>query len=415
MPSVFDWIGIGTTLAISALCLIFDTFLLMNQSCNFDFSDINDNKSSFSLFLQQHIKKESCPNQLYSNSRWKCDASPSKFTAITGDDPYPYTDPDSVMLFIIFHLILHMVWAFITSGVLLGQSSRRWNFLWLYSTASVLLYGGVVAGLFTVEIVEAKGCFDAAFKSEADKEVTDFATNFLQAQLVIPIYMSYGVVFWIFVLVLWCMMLAKVICKPSSGTKKDKPRSLSEAHSEDFSQKMNKRFNKAKNIEEDESGGSQDTLVKRSNVLPHHAPPPRESSSDWVYANPALVMDFDMVTSRGVPSSEAAVSSAAPKSFQNRTLSESSEASDGRRLGRPNSMPPLPAIDYKLPRASVKASVTRPVDRENRQKSSRKAIRTPSGKNMSASDYLRGGYRPSEKSLSEEDAGVHRYFVKLKE
>ena len=49
-----------------------------------------------------------------------------------------------------------MVWAFITSGVLLGQSSRRWNFLWLYSTASVLLYGGVVAGLFTVEIVEAK-------------------------------------------------------------------------------------------------------------------------------------------------------------------------------------------------------------------------------------------------------------------
>ena len=44
-------------------------------------------------------------------------------------------------------------------------------------------------------------------------------------------------------------------------------------------------------------------------------------------------MDFDMVTSRGVPSSEAAVSSAAPKSFQNRTLSESSEASDGRRLG----------------------------------------------------------------------------------
>ena len=123
--------------------------------------------------------------------------------------------------------------------------------------------------------------------------------------------------------------------------------------------------------------------------------------SDWVYANPALVMDFDMVTSRGVPSSEAAVSSAAPKSFQNRTLSESSEASDGRRLGRPNSMPPLPAIDYKLPRASV----TRPVDKENRQKSSRKAIRTPSGKNMSASDYLRGGYRPSEKSLSEE--GMH--------
>ena len=44
--------------AISALCLIFDTFLLMNQSCNFNFvSDRNDNASSFSLFLQQHIRK----------------------------------------------------------------------------------------------------------------------------------------------------------------------------------------------------------------------------------------------------------------------------------------------------------------------------------------------------------------------
>lgn len=117
-------------------------------------------------------------------------------------------------------------------------------------------------------------------------------------------------------------------------------------------------------------------------------------------------MDFDMVTSRGVPSSEAAVSSAAPKSFQ-RTLSESSGASDGRRLGRPNSMPPLPAIDYKLPRASV----TRSVHQENRQKSPKKAIRTPSGRNISASDYLRGGYRPSEKSLSEE--GMHFFFLTL--
>ena len=60
------------------------------------------------------------------------------------------------MLFVIFHLILHLVWAFVTSGVLLGRASRRWNFLWLYSTAAVLLYGAVVTGLFLVEIVESK-------------------------------------------------------------------------------------------------------------------------------------------------------------------------------------------------------------------------------------------------------------------
>ena len=60
------------------------------------------------------------------------------------------------MLFVIVHLILHVVWAFITSGVLLGQASRRWNFLWLCSTATILLYGAVVAGIFTVELVDAK-------------------------------------------------------------------------------------------------------------------------------------------------------------------------------------------------------------------------------------------------------------------
>ena len=121
---------------------------------------------------------------------------------------------------------------------------------------------------------------------------------------------------------------------------------------------------------------------------------------DWVYANPALVMDFDMVTSRGVPSSDVAASPTsptAPKSFH-RTMSNSSGTSEGRRLGRPTSMPPLPAIDYKLPRASV----TKTADQAKIQKSSRKAIRTPSGKSMSATEYLRGGYRPTEKSLSEE-------------
>ena len=120
-----------------------------------------------------------------------------------------------------------------------------------------------------------------------------------------------------------------------------------------------------------------------------------------------------MVTSRGVPftpakevpSSDVASASptARPKSFHrtdaHRTMSNSSGTSEGaRRLGRPTSLPPLPAIDYNLPRASV----TKTADQTKVQKSSRKAIRTPSGKSMSATEYLRGGYRPSEKSLSEE-------------
>ena len=107
---------------------------------------------------------------------------------------------------------------------------------------------------------------------------------------------------------------------------------------------------------------------------------------------------------------------ATPQTFQRFP----SETSESRKLGRPSSMPPLPDIDYKLPRTSVVSS--RPQSSYDLQrppvgqKATRKAIRTPSGRNMSASDYLRGGYKPSEKSLQEEqdDDGVQRFFVKLK-
>ena len=107
--------------------------------------------------------------------------------------------------------------------------------------------------------------------------------DILLGQLVFPIYMSYGVIFWIFILILWCMMLSKVLCNSTSHVPKSKRnpqnRSLSETHSEDYSQKMNKRFDKAQDIEEDESGTSHDTLVKRSKLVPHHAPPREPSSS----------------------------------------------------------------------------------------------------------------------------------------
>ena len=46
-------------------------------------------------------------------------------------------------------------------------------------------------------------------------------------------------------------------------------RSLSEAKSEDFNRKINKRFDKAEAFEENISrSGSHDTLVERSSVLP---------------------------------------------------------------------------------------------------------------------------------------------------
>ena len=68
-------------------------------------------------------------------------------------------------------------------------------------------------------------------------------------------------------------------------------------------------------------------------------------------------------------------------------------------------MPPLPKVDYQLPRASltspIKSKESTPVAAAVVRK--KKAIRTPSGKSMSASEYLRGGYFPSQASLPEEE------------
>lgn len=146
-------------------------------------------------------------------------------------------------------------------------------------------------------------------------------------------------------------------------------------------------------------------------------------------------MDYDIITSSDqkftTPSSKPAspgIIYATPQSFQ-RGLSVESQNEESRKIGRPTSMPPLPDIDYKLPRTKVATSrqssyagepirpITPAAVEGLRQKSTRKAIRTPSGRHMTASEYLRGGYRPSEKSLREEqvdDDGVQRFFVKLK-
>ena len=70
-------------------------------------------------------------------------------------------------------------------------------------------------------------------------------------------------------------------------------------------------------------------------------------------------------------------------------------------------MPPLPRVDYQLPRASLSSTMasTSPEAPVVRKK---KAIRTPSGKSMSASEYLRGGYFPSQASLPEEEQAGNR-------
>ena len=72
-------------------------------------------------------------------------------------------------------------------------------------------------------------------------------------------------------------------------------------------------------------------------------------------------------------------------------------------VGRPVSMPPLPRVDYPLPRATVSSSMSQ-IDNKSRgvQGGGRKVIRTPSGKNYSATEYLRGiAHVPSQPSFVE--------------
>lgn len=68
-------------------------------------------------------------------------------------------------------------------------------------------------------------------------------------------------------MILWCLVCMKTLRSVSKETtEKRLGRSLSEAHSEaEYSNKLNKRFDQAQTIEEEESKGSTDTLVKRSN------------------------------------------------------------------------------------------------------------------------------------------------------
>ena len=117
--------------------------------------------------------------------------------------------------------------------------------------------------------------------------------------------------------------------------------------------------------------------------------------SEWVYANPGFVQESSPEVY------------ATPQSFGlSRLLSQenntSKTGSKNNNTNRPESMPPLPRVDYPIPRANVSASMSNQMVAQNSRK---KVIRTPSGKNYSATEYLRGGYLPNQTVLTEETGG----------
>lgn len=102
--------------------------------------------------------------------------------------------------------------------------------------------------------------------NDEDKE-----TQLLISSLIIPLYMTMGIIFWILLLVL-LIMQPFALRTASSGQPKQKRkngRSLSEIPSQEYTNRLNKRFDQADALEEDEqrssSRNSEELLIKRSN------------------------------------------------------------------------------------------------------------------------------------------------------
>eukprot|EP00093_Oithona_nana_P007783 07783.XXX_371754_370534_1 [CDS] Oithona nana genome sequencing. len=311
---------------------------------------------------------------------------------------------------------MHFIW--LLSLVTLFCRSKKWTVIWVLSTLMIILYGAVVGCLFAIEIYDAVNCQGKL--NDEDKE-----TQLLISSLIIPLYMTMGIIFWILLLVL-LIMQPFALRTASSGQPKEKRkngRSLSEIPSQEYTNRLNKRFDQADALEEDEqrssSRNSEELLIKRSNGNNNNPMKLKtretSSTSEWVYTNPALVMNESVphhpsVMTRQQPSSSSVQEIySMPRTFAAmRSISrDESETSESRKIGRPVSMPPLPRVDYQLPRASLSSTMasTSPEAAVVRKK---KAIRTPSGKSMSASEYLRGGYFPSQASLPEEEQAGNR-------
>ena len=198
---------------------------------------------------------------------------------------HSFTDPASVEVFLIVHVVMHFIW--LLSLVTLFCRSKKWTVIWVLSTLMIILYGAVVGCLFAIEIYDAvvSFLFQASFgqifsppfffqylqNCQGKLNDEDKETQLLISSLIIPLYMTMGIIFWILLLVL-LIMQPFALRTASSGQPKEKRkngRSLSEIPSQEYTNRLNKRFDQADALEEDEqrssSRNSEELLIKRSN------------------------------------------------------------------------------------------------------------------------------------------------------
>ena len=89
---------------------------------------------------------------------------------------HSFTDPASVEVFLIVHVVMHFIW--LLSLVTLFCRSKKWTVIWVLSTLMIILYGAVVGCLFAIEIYDAVVSFLLTHCSKSSFFVLKFNFDF---------------------------------------------------------------------------------------------------------------------------------------------------------------------------------------------------------------------------------------------
>ena len=152
--------------AVATVSIALDIVALLFSSCVITHSQSG---SVWFRFLNQHLigKKDLCPKLIYQNNQFlffhstvsSCSSARRWYycneTVLqdTDEAPHSYANPGSVLVFLLVHLIIHILW--LLSVFVLWYGPRDWRAAWHTLTILALMYGIVTAGLFSVEIADA--------------------------------------------------------------------------------------------------------------------------------------------------------------------------------------------------------------------------------------------------------------------
>ena len=124
----------------------------------------NDNRPYLNIFISHHLQKDTDGNgfhiersiftsiHLVSATVWY-NCSDDGGIGLAQESFHSFTDPGSVEVFLIVHVVLHVIW--LLSLVTLFCHSKKWTVIWVLSTLMIILYGAIVGCLFAIEIYDS--------------------------------------------------------------------------------------------------------------------------------------------------------------------------------------------------------------------------------------------------------------------